>query len=220
MKDFSVTDDKLNQIAKDFGVEENSVRRIFANYQKLSEKMKTQYLAHAIRSVEAYVREQQNAPFFTIFCKPMSADAPELGIGSAIYQPKQFFTMMFHPRMEEKQLRVCLAHELGHLFIRGEGLIPRPLGRNKGIKPETNFLGRNNHTPAALRQGWLIIASSDRHYDDITEPLSSIFGIFTILEKNDFYANRANTFLHPSWQSVLKDFLLLKNRSKGITNLS
>jgi hypothetical protein len=181
MRDFSVTDDKLNQIAKDFGVEEDAVRKIFANYQKLSEKMKTQYLAHAIRSVEAYVREKQNAPFFTIFCKPMSADAPELGIGSAIYQPKQFFSMMFHPRMEEKQLRICLAHELGHLFI---------------------------------------IASSDRHYDDITEPLSSIFGIFTILEKNDFYANRTSNFLHPSWQSVVKDFLLLKNRSKGITNLS
>jgi hypothetical protein len=37
-----------NKIAKDFGVKENTVRTIFANYQKLSEKMKTQYLAHAI----------------------------------------------------------------------------------------------------------------------------------------------------------------------------
>jgi hypothetical protein len=38
-------------------------------------------------------------------------------------------------------------------FIRVEGLIPRPLERLKGIKPEYKYLSRNNHTPSALRRG-------------------------------------------------------------------
>jgi hypothetical protein len=48
----------------------------------------------------------------------------------------------------------------------------------------------------------------DPMYEGTTEPLSSIFGIFTIADKNDFYQNiAASGRNHPTWDSLLADFL-------------
>jgi hypothetical protein len=45
---------------------------------------------------------------------------------------------------------------------------------------------------------------------EITEPLSSVFGIFTISDKNDFYANAHESGRnHENWEAILKDFLAL-----------
>ena len=42
------------------------------------------------------------------------------------------------------------------------------------------------------------------------EPLSSIFGIFTISDKNSFYANVLQSGRnHKDWESILNDFLAL-----------
>jgi hypothetical protein len=84
--------------------------------------------------------------------------------------------------MDDRQLRVCLAHELGHLFII-EML-------NKGQKKAGKTFG-----PATL-----------------TEPVSSIFGIFTIMDKNAFYENCSELFNHDSWQSVVDSFIYLQNK--------
>lgn len=56
-----------------------------------------------------------------------------------------------------------------------------------------------------------LVAYFDSLRQDITkdtkiEPQSSIMGIFTILEKNEFYQNTARDFLHDSVDEVLKDF--------------
>jgi len=105
-----------------------------------------------------------------------------LNVGCAQYFPKQFFTVFFHPNMEERHLRVCLAHELGHLFI------IELVNENK------------NDGETLLNAGAL------------TEPLSSIFGIFTIMDKNDFYKDRGRKLNHNSWEKILEDFILLQNK--------
>jgi hypothetical protein len=85
--------------------------------------------------------------------------------------------------MDEKQLRVCLAHELGHLF-----LIEMLNGGQK--------TGGKTFTPATL-----------------TEPVSSIFGVFTIMDKNAFYENCSEVLNHDSWQSIVDSFVKLQNKS-------
>jgi hypothetical protein len=85
--------------------------------------------------------------------------------------------------MNEKELRVYLAHELGHLFILA--------------------IVNNNKSPR------------DRIPDDADiEPLSSIFGILTMANKNHFYRNiGGNTLLnHPTWTEMETAFLTLKNK--------
>ena len=54
-----------------------------------------------------------------------------------------------------------------------------------------------------------------------TEPYCSILGIFALLEKNDYYADKKYSNLqHSSWHDIVKDFSQLSNSQKGITNLS
>jgi len=43
----------------------------------------------------------------------------------------------------------------------------------------------------------------------LTEPLSSIFGIFTITDKNDFYKDYSRKLNHNSWKDIVEDFALL-----------
>jgi hypothetical protein len=47
-------------------------------------------------------------------------------------------------------------------------------------------------------------------YASTTEPLSSVFGVFTISDKNKCYQRVAcSDRNHPSWQAILDDFLKL-----------
>jgi Zn-dependent peptidase ImmA (M78 family) len=48
---------------------------------------------------------------------------------------------------------------------------------------------------------------NDPNLERTTEPLSSIFGLFTISDKNHFYENLASSGRnHTEWQSILEDF--------------
>jgi Zn-dependent peptidase ImmA (M78 family) len=65
-------------------------------------------------------------------------------------------------------------------------------------------------------------ASLDTDYDENTrmEPMSTVFGVFTILDKNDFYYSKTAPFKHRSPGEVLDDFSLLLNRDAGKLNVS
>lgn len=60
----------------------------------------------------------------------------------------------------------------------------------------------------------------DKKYDEIKEPLSSIFGIFTIIDKNNFYANETKPLLHKSCKDIIDDFKQLENKTCGKLNIS
>lgn len=53
-----------------------------------------------------------------------------------------------------------------------------------------------------------------------TEPLSTIFGLITILEKNRFYEEETSRFQYETWENMLADFSLLHNQWKGKVNIS
>ena len=113
----------------------------------------------------------------------------DLKVACASYQKNCFFSIYYPAHLEEKKLRVCLAHELGHLYL----------------------IEYANHL--------LENAPFDEGTD--TEPLSSVFGILAILDKNDFYATIQNKkLIHKSWNDLLRDFKALNNRNKKIYNQS
>ncbi len=98
--------------------------------------------------------------------------------GTAFY-PGRHFVIFYPPELPEKDLRVRLAHELGHLFL---------------------FASLENKK---IDKRILV-------YEGTTEPFSSVFGIFTISDKNRFYANALESDRnHENWDSILSDFLAL-----------
>jgi Zn-dependent peptidase ImmA (M78 family) len=181
MPEFSVTDEKIARISTQFQVEESLVELVHKIFSAVTDGVKNQYLAHIIRCMESYIRKKTGNPMFQINTFPIDPDSPALNVGCAQYYPKRYFSIFFHPRMDERQLRVCLAHELGHLFI-------------------IELLNE-------------AAADDSEPYDKTTatEPLSSIFGIFTIMDKNHFYKERAINFNHHSWEEIVRAFVHLQD---------
>jgi len=182
MSEFEINDVKIKRISQQFQVKEDTAKMVYAIFSKVISGVKHQYLAHLIRCMESYIRKETNNPFFQINCFALDPNSPMLSVGCAQYYPKMFFSIFFHPSMEEKQLRVCLAHELGHLFM------IELVNKSKG-----------EHEPLLDEKA-------------LTEPLSSIFGIFTIMDKNASYNDRRRKLSHNTWDDIVKDFIQLQSR--------
>ena len=188
LPDFIVTQEIINKISNVFDVPEERVRDLYENSWKIiSEGMKRHYLAHVIRTMEEELRKLPGNDMFQICCTPVAEDSRDIGIASAHYYKGRYFSIYYHPKTDGKQLRIMLAHELGHLFLLE--LINTAGGYDYNIKTQI-------------------------------EPISTIMGIFTILDKNEFYHNKTVPFKHTSPDDVIKDFTLLLNRRKNIINIS
>jgi hypothetical protein len=187
MPDFTVTSDIISKISENFNTPRELTEKLHKFYQKIQNDMKRHYLAHVIRTMEERLRELPDHEMFRIVCSPVEENSKDIGISSAHYYRGRYFAIFYHPRTKEKQLRIMLAHELGHLFL-------------------VEFFNS--------------VSGSDYTEKTMIEPMSTILGIFTILDKNEFYHNRTATFKHSSPDEILHDFSLLKNRNKQTLNYS
>jgi hypothetical protein len=185
--DFEITGGIREKIASRFGISLKQVSAIYAVHKKIVNGIKRQYLAHTIRAMEDSLRSLPGNEMFRIICSPVEGSKMSTGIASARYYKNRYFAIYYHPETDEKQLRVMLAHELGHLFLVD-----------------------------------MFNARLDTDYDENTliEPVSTVFGVFTILDKNDFYHNKTGPLKHRSIDDVLCDFTLLCNEDAGKHNVS
>lgn len=181
MVDYTINEEKVSAIAKQFKTKNETVEMMNRLYSDISDGIKYQYLAHVIRTVEEKVGTHIGEARFQIKCLAMPAGS-NVNFGCAQYFGNDLY-LIYYPEIDEKQIRIIIAHELGHLVV--ETLL-KDEDPNKGV----------------------------------SEPLSSIFGILTILDKNDFYQCRAKKYQHSTWEQILKDFELLGNRAKNINNIS
>ena len=116
-QDFNITGEIKNKIKKELHIG-NEYDFIFDYYNdKVRRSIKGSYLAHYIRSLEQQLKEYTKNPFFSIIVKPLPVDSKNLNVGVGRYYDKRYATIYYHPEMDEIQLRDCLAHEIGHIFI-------------------------------------------------------------------------------------------------------
>lgn len=184
--DFKLDDEKIFFISKSFNISEKIVKKLYDVYKQIQGNINEQYLAHIIRTMEKQLREITGNALFQITVDKMT-EPSTAGAGCAAYVKGCYFSICYDPNMEEKQLRVCIAHELGHLYLI-EYL------NNKGF---------------------------DFDEKSLIEPLSSIFGVFAMMDKNDFYHNiQDKKLMHSSCKALIDDFTLMSNRDKAIINMS
>lgn len=185
---FEIDEVKIKKIAEEFSIEEETVALLAKEYETIQKGMKKQYLAHIIRTMEIQLQDITKNPMFKITVKPLPLTEGNMS-ARAQYQPGRFFSIGYPENMDDIQLRVCLAHELGHLYL-VEYI--NNLSKEVRVDEKTNI-----------------------------EPLSTVFGIFAILDKNNFYSTLPERkLLHKTWESILEDFKLLANRNKKIYNIS
>jgi len=181
--EFNITTEKIDKIVSSYNalginINKNSIEKFYSEFQKITTNIKGQYLAHITRVMENYFRETTQNPLFFIKYTPYSYNEKKTKCGAAFY-PGRRFVIFYQHDLPEKELRVRLAHELGHLFL-------------LAVKEQNK---KDKRLPV---------------YEGTTEPLSSVFGIFTISDKNQFYANALESERnHENWDSILNDFISL-----------
>ncbi|MGL4981631.1 MAG: hypothetical protein ACRC4W_02020 [Treponemataceae bacterium] len=114
---FTIDEKIKEEISKTFSINKDSIDEIEKAYKELSAKIPDQYLAHMVRVMEQKIRETTDNPFFQIHLEPMTDDTKLTKVCCATHQPKCYFTIAFPKNLEKKQLRICIAHELGHLYL-------------------------------------------------------------------------------------------------------
>jgi hypothetical protein len=117
MTDFSITLEIILAISKQFSVSEEIVKTLHLFFNNIIKGIKGQYLAHIIRTMEERLRRFPGNEMFRIECSPVDSKEKRLGIASSHYYKGRYFSIFYHPNTEDKQLRIMLAHELGHLFL-------------------------------------------------------------------------------------------------------
>jgi len=187
-EEFEVTDEKLNDISKRFRVRKSDVKLLHRLFSDVINGVKSHYLVDIIRSMEAYLRKVTNNQSFQIRCEPTQYTTRMLHAVYTYYYPKNLIHIFFPPSMEEKQLRIRLACVLGHMFL-------KELDNNKKESGEP-------------------LLSEKTLY----ESFSSIFGIFTIMDKNDFYTNQARNFNHHSLDEIINEFVHLQGTVRGASH--
>lgn len=140
--------------------------------KELVESIPYQYLAHMIRTMESYIQEKSKNEFFRITFTPYKSDnITQLACGQ---YHSDSFDIFYDERIDPRQIRTAIAHELGHLFFLF----------HKGI-----FENENN----------------------ITEPLSSLFGIIIMLHKLE-HNNKKD--VHISDSQIISDMVLVTGKNK------
>ena len=177
--EFIVTEERLDTIAETFDTDRASVERLFREFEKLEVQIKDHYLAHISRVLEVYFKAVTGNREFFIECKPFRINAPCQRGAVSYYIRFYKFAIFYDSGLPERERRINIAHELGHLY-----LLARYYATT-GIEHEPKF-------------------------ERTTEPLSSIFGLFIISDKNHFYETLADSQRsHDNWQELLEDFMRL-----------
>jgi Zn-dependent peptidase ImmA (M78 family) len=174
--EFVITGERLTCIADTFHVSRESVEKLFYEFEKLRVQIKDHYLAHISRVLEIYFKEKTGNREFFIECKPFRINTPEQRGATSIYHRFHRFAIYYDSTLSERERRINIAHELGHLYL----LARYYADTGKDSEPK---------------------------FDRTTEPLSSVFALFTISDKNHFYETlTASGRNHDNWQSILDDF--------------
>jgi len=181
--EFLISEERLDIIAQTFEISRQSVVDLFNDFCAIEYQIKDQRLAHISRVLETYFKVQTGNPEFSIEYVPYEVHTPRRRGSMSIYR-KWFkkFTIYYDNTRPEREIRVNISHELGHLYLFARYC-------SSGGSDETKS-----------------------KYAKTTEPLSSIFGLFVVSNKNHFYENLSSTeHKHDNWESILNDFRNLCN---------
>lgn len=137
---FSIDDpETIERIAETFELDKEAVELIKEHFKSLFllgglKSFRAQYLSYLVRAMEIVIREEytkkgRDNQLFQIRIEtldPKKTDtdtdlvcAKSFGRKPSGHKkyPIRYFTVYYHPNLNERYLRVGLAHELGHLYL-------------------------------------------------------------------------------------------------------
>jgi hypothetical protein len=89
------------------------------------------------------------------------------------------------------------------------------------IPPESDIKQCRNYVAHELGHLFYLTEHPENKGDkDLNQKMANVFGVFTMLERNEFYKEKAPAMAHSSWMQVVKDFTQLSNREDRKYNIS
>lgn len=111
-----ISSETKKKIAIKLSVQAKTIEKFERQYNNILKDISYQYLAHIIRTLETYIRESKGMPFFRITCNPSEPKEPAKGLAWGLYKQPFSYDINYDKTASEVQIRVAIAHELGHLF--------------------------------------------------------------------------------------------------------
>ncbi|MDR2552705.1 MAG: ImmA/IrrE family metallo-endopeptidase [Treponema sp.] len=110
---FQLDDNQIRVISERFGLPPVNVRQIYNEYnEKINSLMAKQYLGHSIRAMEQFVYAEKGKRSFHVRCMDLPGCRVPVYIDFISY-----FLVCYPPDLNEMEVRMAIAHELGHLFF-------------------------------------------------------------------------------------------------------
>lgn len=112
---FEISEEYIKTIAVTFNIKKSSVELLNKLYStEFKKRIAMEYLSHIVSAMEKFAREITKNPLFLIELKSTKKFK---SIYSSKYSFGKFFTVYYPENLDPLQLRVGIAHELGHLFF-------------------------------------------------------------------------------------------------------
>ena len=186
---FKIDNTKIEKIAEKFQARKEAVEVLHKAYNTFSPAFQGRFLAHVMRGTEVIVRKKLNNNRFIIICEPFKEGE---------FNPKQ------------KQAVCCYYPPTTAIRSNQKTTSSFIINYNKDL-PEKEL---RNHIAHEIGHLFLIILLKDKDkplagdsFNNRDEIISSIFGVFLMLEKNDFYENYDVSLRnHGDWQELLEFF--------------
>jgi len=177
---FNLNNERIKNIASNFKIHTESITLLKDGYDALIKNVPYQYLAHIMRTMEDYIRKNvEKAEYFRITCMPTEESKDKLkDLACATYQKKYSFDIVYDRNMSETRKKVCIAYELGHLWL--------------VIK--TNKEYESKHEPLSSIYGLLIML----HKLDFQNQNSKTFTEEELIQEFLFIMNRNDGKYHTS----------------------
>ena len=84
------------------------------------------------------------------------------------------------------------------------------------IHPELDFEQTRNHVAHELGHLFYITEYPQKIGDKkLNQKMANVLGVFTMLERSEFYIEKAPTMIPATWKQVINDFKQLSNREDG-----
>lgn len=104
-------------ISNEFSASSTAIKACAESYNKILSKSPYEYLAHLIRTMEIFVRNQKSKDYFRITVTPNDSSTGIADLAWAAYSGDWYsFDIYYDEKLDPVQKRVAIAHELGHLF--------------------------------------------------------------------------------------------------------
>jgi len=194
MSEFKLSEDKISYICKELEIKESNekalVEDLYRDFCYFYHKVRVQHLSSIVAALEYHVRKSNNKKDFRIVIREMKNS-----------NSKNAVSFLNWGENGEYRYEIAI-----------------PTGLNDDIKLRNIVAHELSHLFFQMNclHGDTTADLAENHY--LVDKMADVLGIFTILERTDFYKDKAPKMCHDKWENIVSDFTQMSKARKFLKN--